>query len=471
MSSAPARSRILLVSCYESGHQPLAVASASAYLERAGHRATTYDLAIAPLDGLERVPGIEQMRLVAISAPMHTALRIGLRAARRIRRIAPEAHVCVYGLYGALNANYLLAGPVDSVVGGEFEQSLLDLADALRDRRELESVQGLRLRDRPAPPPLRRLPFAVPDRDSLPGLDRYAKLEIGGSTRQAAAIEASRGCLHFCRHCPIPPVYGGRFFVVPRDVVLEDVRRLASRGVAHLTFADPDFFNGPGHSMALARAIHAEFPDVTFDITTKIENILKHREKLDELATCGLLFVVSAVESLSDVVLDHLRKGHQRSDVAAAVRLLRGSGIEMRPSLVAFTPWTRMEDYLEVLEWVERDDLIDQVDAVQFSIRLLVPPGSLLADSDAMRPHLRGLVPDAFAYAWEHPDPRMDRLHRTISKIVGQAALDGTEARRAFSRVRDAAFAASGQAPPPLRPIPSSLAVSPPPRLTEPWFC
>jgi len=471
MMSASVRSETLLVSCYESGHQPLAVASAVALLEQAGHRARALDLSVEHLDSLEQISGVRDLRLVAISAPMHTALRIGVRVAKRVRRLAPGAHVCIYGLYASLNAEYLLGGPADSIIGGEFEQPLLALSDALRDGRELAGIPGVQRLGDPARPYLQKPPFALPDRDSLPALDRYAKLELGGQTRQAAAVEASRGCLHFCRHCPIPPVYQGRFFVVPRDLVLEDVRRLVARGVSHITFADPDFLNGPGHSMALVRAMHTEFPELTFDVTTKVEQILKHRDKFRELAACGLLFVVSAVESLSDVVLDHLQKGHQRPDVAEALRLLRAAGIDMRPSLVAFTPWTRIEDYLEVLDWVDRDDLIDRVDAVQFSIRLLVPPGSLLADSEAMRPHLRGLAPEEFAYSWEHPDPRMDRLQRTVAAIVEQAALRGADARRTFLEVREAAFEAAGRMPPPLTAIPPARSVTPPPRLTEPWFC
>src|SRR6185295_4904284 len=122
-------------------------------------------------------------------------------------------------------------------------------------------------------------------------------------TRLAGYAEASRGCLHRCRHCPIPPVYDGRFFVVPRDVVLADIRSQVEAGARHVTFGDPDFLNGPAHSLAILREMRREFPFVSHDFTAKIEHLLKHRDLLPEMASLGCSFIVSAVESLSDRVL------------------------------------------------------------------------------------------------------------------------------------------------------------------------
>lgn len=458
---------ILIVSCYELGHQPIAAASALGFLEQAGYRPGMVDLAVEDLDLLKSRGGV---KLVAISVPMHTALHIGVRAARRIREQFPSAHICFYGLYATLNAEYLLDRLGDSVIGGEVEEPLVELAHALAGAKPLEGVAGLGLRHRPAEPFLSKLPFPVPSRDALPSVERYAKLEAAGETRPAAAVEASRGCLHLCRHCPIPPVYQGRFFVVPSAVVLKDIGQLVAKGVGHVTFADPDFLNGPGHSMAIVRAMRERYPGLTFDVTTKVEHILKRRRLFDELADCGCLFVVSAVESLSDEVLGHLKKGHTRSDVHVALRILREAGIAMRPSLVSFTPWTRLEDYLDVLQWVERENLVHHVDPVQFSIRLLVPPGSVLVEQDAMRPFLGTLESEHFSHSWTHPDPRMDRLQLEVAAIVQDAARSGEDSPRTFDRIRDAAYTLAGS-PLPVTRIPPARAASRPPRLTEPWFC
>lgn len=459
----------LVLSCYELGHQPVAAASALAFLERAGHRGVGVDLAVEPLDRLEACAEGGGVRLVAVSAPMHTALRLAARSAARIRAAFPRAHLCFFGDYAWLNAAHLLEGVCDSVIGGEAGGPLVELAGALAGDLALDGVSGLRLAGRQTAPHLERLSFPVPARDSLPAVERYARLEVGGATRTAAAIEASRGCLHACRHCPIPAVYGGRFFVVPRDVLLADVEQLVTRGVSHLTFADADFFNGPGHTMAVARAIHERWPELTFDVTTKIENVLRRRGELAELADCGCLFLVTAVESLSDDVLRALRKGHTREDVLTATRLLREAGIFMRPSLMPFTPWETLRGYLDLLAWVERDGLVDQVDPVQYSIRLLVPPGSLLLGLGSLWPHLVRLRPERFAHEWKHPDPRMDRLAHEVADLAAGAARRDEPAARTFAAIRRAAHRAAGLGVPP--DLPPPRATAPAPRLTESWFC
>jgi radical SAM superfamily enzyme YgiQ (UPF0313 family) len=447
---------ILLIACYELGHQPLAVAWPVAFLERAGYTPDVLDLSVEPFDAEK----VRRARLIALSVPMHTALRLGVHVAERIRALNPGCHLAFYGLYATLNADYLREHGVDSVLSGEVEQALVELANALEgNHRPLHS---------PAPR-LEKLSFLPPSRRLLPDLKRYARLEHGGRQELAGHVEASRGCRHLCAHCPIPPIYGGRFFVVPRAVVLADVRQLVEAGAAHITFGDPDFLNGPKHAFAVAQELHAEFPHLTFDVTAKIEHLLRHRHRLPELATAGCLFIVSAVESLSDVVLGHLAKGHSRADVLEALHAVRGSGMTLRPTWVPFTPWTTLDDYREMLDFVEREHLIDAVDPVQYSIRLLVPPGSLLATSQAMRPHLGQLVAKDFYYEWTHPDPSMDTLQRAVASLVEDAAARAEDPAVTFGRIRDTAEAAAG-CPPRSAPI---LPAGRPraPRLSEPWFC
>ena len=455
-----ASGEILLVACYELGHQPLAVAWPAAFLERAGYAPAVLDLSVEPLDAEK----IARARVVAISVPMHTALRLGVLVAERVRALNPAAHVCFYGLYAVLNAAELLRGSADSVLAGEFESDLVELARAL----DAGDAAGRRP---PAPPPVRlaKLDFPVPARSALPALKQYAHVDRDGRRELAAYVEASRGCKHLCRHCPIPPVYGGRFFVVPVETVLADVRQQVAAGAAHVTFGDPDFLNGPRHALAVARAVHAEFPRVTFDFTAKIEHLLRERAHLPELAALGCAFVVSAAESLDDHVLEILAKGHTRADVVAALAATRAAGIALRPTWVAFTPWTTLDGYRDWLDFLAVEHLVDAVDPVQYGIRLLVPPGSLLLERDELTAHLGGLVPGGFHHAWRHPDPRVDQLADDVAATVAAAAGRDEDAAVTFDRVRElAARAAGAPAPPPLALPPDRRR---PPRLTEPWFC
>ena len=456
---------ILLVACYELGHQPLAVAWPAAFLGRAGYSPAVLDVSVEPFDA-ERV---RRAHVVAISVPMHTALRLGTMVAERVRAINPGAHICFYGLYATLNADYLLSHGADSVIGGEAEQALVALVETL-EHDDGRVLPGVTRRGGRSEPIVERLAFPVPSRSLLAPLAKYAHLERDGRRELAGYVEASRGCLHRCRHCPIPPVYGGRFVGVPREVVAADIRQLVAGGARHITFGDPDFLNGPTHALRVARELHAEFPTVTFDFTAKVEHLVRHADRLGEFRSLGCLFVVSAVESLSDRVLAYLDKGHTRADVDRALATVRAAGIAFRPTWVPFTPWTTLTDYQEILDFVEREGLIDHVDPVQYGIRLLVPPGSLLLDSPAMRPYLGELVQDAFHYRWTHPDSRMEALSTDVSALVAEAADRGEDTAETFRRVRDLADRAAGVG---IDRRPPSLAIdrSRPPRLTEPWFC
>jgi radical SAM superfamily enzyme YgiQ (UPF0313 family) len=469
-----ARGDILLVSCYEPGHQPVALASPVAFLRRAGYDPLCLDLGVETLDLAARAR-LGRARLVAISAPMHTALALGLHVARRVRRENPGALVYFYGLYAVLNQRLLQApgaeaaegqAPLaDGVFGPECEEELVALADRLADPAAAPTAPARRISGRS---------LLVPERGELPPLDRYARLEIDGERRIAGHVEATRGCKHRCRHCPIPAVYDGRFVAVPAEVVLEDARRQIASGARHIDFGDPDFLNGPKHALTIAQALHAEHPGVSFSFTTKVEHILAHRALFPQLGAAGCVFVVSAIESLSDEVLRILDKGHTPRQVHEALAIVRAAGISLRPTFVAFTPWTSRGDYLALCGFIREHGLEREVDPVQLSIRLLVPPGSLLLDVPEMRAHLGALDGEGLTYGWAHPDPVMDRLQDTVALLVEEAARTGEEASRTFARIHEIAAQANGLAAPvgdaagdpvanPGRPAP--------PRLSEPWFC
>ncbi len=451
---------ILLVSTYELGHAPHGVALPKAFLERAGFAPAALDLAVEPLDPAR----VQRARLVALSVPMHTALRLGLQAAARIRALAPHAVLCFHGVYAPLNADLLLAAGAAAVLGGEADEELVQLARALEEGAPLErfvqrgGVAAVR----------RRLDYPVPSRDGLPPPERYARLAASdGELRLAGYAEASRGCKHRCRHCPLPAVYDGRFFAIPAETVVADVTRQVAQGVLHVTFGDPDFLNGPAHALRVARAVHARFPALTFDFTAKVEHLLRAPDALRELGGLGALFVTSAVESLSDEVLARLAKGHTRADALAAFDLAAAAGVPLRPSLLPFTPWATLHDYVELLDLLEARGWLQNLDPVQLSIRLLVPPGSLLERDPTIR--FEGLDAAALTWRWRHPDARMDALQARVAAEVEAGAASGEPPLATVARVKALALASAGLPHGHVRVLaPDQRRV---PRLTESWFC
>jgi hypothetical protein len=243
--------------------------------------------------------------------------------------------------------------------------------------------------------------------------------------------------------------------------VLADARQQIQAGAEHITFGDPDFFNGPGHALGIVEAFHAEFPDVTYDVTIKIEHLLKHRDALPILKRTGCLFVTSAVESLADDLLLKLAKGHTRADFIEALELTRMQGLTLVPTFVAFTPWTSREDYLDLLRTIRELDLIEHVAPIQLAIRLLIPAGSKLLDLDDL--HVEAFDPAALSYRWKHPDPEMDRLCVDLQKLVGLGDRLGVSRGELFGMIWERAFGAKPEFERTARPVV--------PHLTEAWYC
>jgi radical SAM superfamily enzyme YgiQ (UPF0313 family) len=461
-----AKGDILLISCYELGHQPFHLALLQSMLRQAGYAPTLVDTAVQKLAD----ETIKRARFVGVSVPMHTALRLGHQLAKRVRSLNPAAHICFYGLYASLNAYYLLQDCIDSAIGGEYEIPLLHLVAALENGQNA-SIPGVSARWQSSVPWIQRTPFVVPERNHLPSPEHYARLEFNGEEVLAGYTETTRGCKHTCLHCPITPIYQGRFFAIPAGIVLADIRAQVAQGARHITFGDPDFFNGPTHAMRITRALHAEFPDVTFDATIKIEHLLKHRHLLPELRDLGCAFIVSAVESINEGVLLHLEKGHTGTQVTEAFDLMAQAGIPLRPSLLPFSPWETLESYIALLTFFEERKLIEHVDPVHFSIRLLIPPGSALLDTQDAQKWLGELDAPAYTYRWSHPDPRMDHLHQEVSKLVEKAQSVQADPIETFFHLKAMALAANGQD------MCVSCAVKDYgtrkiiPHLTESWFC
>lgn len=457
---------VLLLSCYELGHQPLHLATLAALLRRAGYTPAVVDTAVEPLAD----ETILKARFVAVGVPMHTALRLGEQLARRIRRLNPSAHICFYGLYATLNEAFLLEELIDSAIGGEYAQPLLELLAALESHASLE-IPGISTRQHMSKPRITRAPQIMPERSGLPALERYARLEWNGETRVTGYAETTRGCKHTCRHCPITPVYHGRFFAIPATMVLTDIRSQVQQGAQHITFGDPDFLNGPTHALRVTRALHQEFPDITFDATIKIEHLLQHRRLLPELRKNGCIFVVSAVESLNDEVLSRLEKGHTARNVAEVFDMMEEIGIALRPSLMPFSPWETLESYIRLLDFIEQRHLIEHIDPVHLSIRLLIPPGSALLNAPDCEIWLRELDAAAYTYRWQHPDPRMDELYDQVSALVAEAQHGGADAVETFFHIKALALGAQGQdmcVTCGIRGYGTRKIV---PHLTETWFC
>jgi radical SAM superfamily enzyme YgiQ (UPF0313 family) len=463
MKEAPRN--VVLISTYELGHQPFGLASPAAWLKEAGAAVDCLDLSVQRL----KPEVIASADLIAFYLPMHTATKLAVAFVPKIKEINPTAHLCFYGLYAPMNEKFLRNLGADTILGGEFEEELITLykrlgAPADGWSKPLAQQQPLIS--------LTRQKFIVPDRSGLRALADYAYLNAAdGSRRVAGYTEASRGCKHLCRHCPIVPVYQGIFRAVQQEVVLQDIQKQVDNGARHITFGDPDFFNGIGHAIPLVRKLHERHPDVTYDVTIKIEHLLKHQMHLPLLRDTGCLFVTSAVEAVDDQILEIFDKHHTRADFIQIVAMCRKVGLTFLPTFVAFNPWISLEGYLDLLKLLDDLELVDYIPPIQLAIRLLIPAGSRLLELSSVQELIREFDEAALCYPWFHPDPRVDQLQANVLAVVKQGEARKDPRRVIFDAVWKLAHTAAGLNVPNCDKPRVRSHFTRVPHMSEAWFC
>jgi len=433
---------VVLVSTYELGHQPFGLSSPAAWLVREGHDVACLDLSVAPFEEMV----VRAADLVAFHLPMHTATRLAMPVIERVKQLNPRARLACYGLYAPLNIDLLRGLGIETVIGAEFEPALVDLANG-----------GCGASGRIA-----KLAFLTPDRRGLPDMASYSHLRQNGTKTTAGYTEASRGCRHLCRHCPVVPVYQGQFRIVQREVVLADIRQQVAAGARHITFGDPDFFNGPTHARRIVEQFHAEFPGITYDATIKIEHLKQHRELLPVLKETGCLFVTSAVESIDDTVLSLLDKGHTRQDFFEVATLLREAGLSLQPTFIAFLPWTTMEGYGALLRALADLELVENTAPVQLALRLLVTQNSRLLDLPDIQAVIGPFDEKALVYPWKHRNRDVDTLSNLVFQLVSRRQEENRSRAEIFGEIWELVLHS---------PAPLLSPQAPVPHLDEPWYC
>jgi len=451
--------KVVFINPYELGRQSLAIAAPVAVLKAQGFVVDSIDLALQRLTADK----LQDAGVVAIHLGMHTATRIAAAALPRIREFAPQARICVYGWYAAANARLFYSLGAVAAFSGEIEEALRVFVCKVRDgQADLEQAYRKPLVITDA------IPWQIPERSGMPALDRYAKLVLADNSQHTVGfVETTRGCKHRCRHCPVVPVYQGRFRAIPKAIVLADIRQQVAAGAQHISFGDPDFLNGPGHTIRILEAMHTEFPELSFDATIKVSHLLAQQALLPRLRDWGCLFITCAVESTDDVVLDKLQKGHHSQDFATVVRLTRACDIALSPTFVPFTPWSSLSGYCALLASIAQLQLVPAVPSIQLAIRLLVPAGSQLLDETDVLDYCDDFDPQLLGYPWRHPQPAVDILQRRIQELVEEAEVNGLDRQQVFAQIWRLAQQAVGQDIP-LPEHGESMAV---PHLSESWYC
>ena len=448
---------IVLISPYELGRQPFGLAQPARWLVDAGFRVRCCDLSI------ERLPAdaLADAGMVAIYLPMHTATRIAFEILPRIRALAPRAVLCAYGLYAPVNARGLRRFGVDTVIGGECEPHLLALAERMR-AGDPDPALGV-VND------TAKIVFRTPLRDGLPSLDRYAGLLMPDGTLPPARVR--RGVARL--QAPVP--------ALPRSCPYTKDGSASLRWTWSWRTSRSRWPWEPATSRSATRTSSTDrpmrcawrgpctrrSPQSPTTRPSRSSTSSATPGHIETLAETGCLFLISAVESIDDAILERLAKGHTAQDFERAVAIARAAGLHLTPTFVPFTPWTTIEGYRALLERLVTLRLVESVPAVQLSIRLLVPSGSHLFEIDGFTDLVDAFDDAMLGYPWRHPDPAVDALQAQVQALAEAAADRGDSRRTTFEAIWISVHEALGRRPARL----SDDVGEAVPMHSEPWYC
>jgi radical SAM superfamily enzyme YgiQ (UPF0313 family) len=401
--------RILLAAVYEGGAQPTSIGTAASHLIQDGIVPRCVDTF---LDGLPQDDIIAESDVLAISVPLFQSVAPAVELAALARKINPTGRIVMFGQHANIHAERLLPAHCDYVIRGDPEPALVALARSSADGSDSTSL-GVCRDGQLAKPYVHRNDLRAPARQLLPELSRYRYPELDsiwccGAQPTVGNVETARGCHHICSYCSVFAATGRKVTLIPPPVVMEDIRQVVALGAKHIWFTDAEFFNAKQHGLGIIRSMKREFPNLTFDITTRADHILEAKEGVAELRDLGCKFVTTALEFPSQRVLDAIHKELTVDQIERAIDYCQEIGLRLNPTFIVFNPWIDADELGGFRNWIDRVGLTESVSPIQYETRLYLYKGSpLLKHPDIQKLEL---TEREFHYDWKHPDPRVDQL-------------------------------------------------------------
>lgn len=341
-------------------YESLGIAYIASTLKREGHEVKLISSALEYLSlrGTVRAIIKAEPDLVGFSV-MEIDARRTLAIVDALRHGRIKAHITLGGHFPTFNPTRILRGfdGVDSVVRGEGETTLSELAQRLSDRGSLKDVRGLSYRDgseiRVNPP--RAL---IRDIDTLPFPDRTLTEWVLRSA-SVMSMSASRGCYANCSFCSIRSFYGAspgpKWRTRSPEGIADEMEDLVHRFGRHpIRFVD-DQFVGPGEkgretAYRLGEEILRRKIGVKFTCSCRVDDIEEDLFRLFKKA--GLKKVFIGVESGTARGLDTFNKRTTVAQNEKALATLDQLGLEYKIGFIFFDPYTTFEEVKQNLKFL-----------------------------------------------------------------------------------------------------------------------
>ena len=339
---------------------PLSVLALAAVLEgRERYEIVDGNLDPDPDTTLARLIETNRIELLGVSVMPGPQMLSAMKSCKAIRARYPHVRIVWGGyfpsVYGdaTLNAKY-----VDFAVRGQGENTLLELIEALRGKRDLRSIAGLSWKDafgmrvhnpeRTMQPP-DAFPWSPFQRLPVPS---YLRPSYFG--KRTGAHQASIGCPFQCTFCAVHEAYGSQQKMEAPARTEAILRHLVHNyGMDGVQFYDMNFFMREDHTRELMERLAAL--NLHWWCEGRIDTISRYSdETLERIRRAGCTMIFFGAESGSDRVLKEMKKGITTEQTLEVAKRLRRLNIIPEFSFVVGNPRDPEEDTRETIAFVRK---------------------------------------------------------------------------------------------------------------------
>ncbi len=351
---------------------PLGIAYIARVLKNSGHHVKIADFSVSD----EKVD-FSSFDIVGISSDT-SRYKAGLEMAKEAKKsgstiVMGGPHVSY------LDAETLQTGLCDYVVRAEGEDTMLELVNALDNRKDISSVRGISfLNDKtlmrtPDRGFIQDIDSLVPARELL-NMRAYRRLEMG--KRKMTSILTSRGCPFNCSFCCSTEFSGRTWRSGSPLKIADEIEDITTNyGFNGIAFLDDNFTLDPKRVMDICDEILRRNIDIYWWCFSRSDTLLKNEEMVKKMSEAGAKYIFVGFESRHQRTLDSYNKKTSETMAKEVTALLGKYKISVHGSFIIGNIDETKEMVRDTVRYAREID----PQAVQFTI--LTPyPGTRLFD-------------------------------------------------------------------------------------------
>lgn len=351
---------------------PLGIAYIARVLKNSGHHVKIADFSVSD----EKVD-FSSFDIVGISSDT-SRYKAGLEMAKEAKKsgstiVMGGPHVSY------LDAETLQTGLCDYIVRAEGEDTMLELVNALDNRKDISSVRGISfLNDKtlmrtPDRGFIQDIDSLVPARELL-NMRAYRRLEMG--KRKMTSILTSRGCPFNCSFCCSTEFSGRTWRSGSPLKIADEIEDITTNyGFNGIAFLDDNFTLDPKRVMDICDEILRRNIDIYWWCFSRSDTLLKNEEMVKKMSEAGAKYIFVGFESRHQRTLDSYNKKTSETMAKEVTALLGKYKISVHGSFIIGNIDETKEMVRDTVRYAREID----PQAVQFTI--LTPyPGTRLFD-------------------------------------------------------------------------------------------